>query len=353
MTRSALRKTLTAAAMLAPLLAPQGASAGETADKSQKVERTGQCQLLQLKELHVEMVDGRPMIPSVINGQKVMMLADTGTANTMLLRAAADRLGIKHGVMTLEDPVMLPELIGIGNPEDVHSTTVDLDIDSIAVKNAPILVVGTADTLGRPDVAGAVGASMFWSLDVEFDLPHGAIRMFLTRDCKAEQMVYWGGPFSDAAMRTSDDAYYEFKLDATLNGKDVTAILASGSPISLVTAPAAQRVRARTDKSVKPIELGGRFTRIPLKSWTGAFDSFTVGNEKIVGGLRLQIADPYYEESRTLTGTRLLRRPAGTPEMLLGADFFRAHRVMIANSQGRVYFSPTGSRVFETVGTGE
>ena len=353
MIRSALRNALTAVAMIAPLAAPQGAWAGQPVDKSQKVERTGQCQLLQLKTLHVEMVDGRPMIPSVLNGQKVMMLADTGVANTMLLRAAADRLGIKHGVMTLDDPVTLPELIGVGNPEDVHTTTVDLDVDSIAVKNAPILVAGTADTLGRPDVAGAVGASMFWSLDVEFDLPHGAIRMFLTRDCKAEQMVYWGGPFSDAPLKSSADAYYEFRMDATLNGKDVVAILASGSPVSLVTAPTAQRVRARTDRSVKPIELGGRFAKAPLKSWTGAFDSFTIGNEKVVGGLRLQIADPYYEESRTLTGTRLLRRPAGTPEMLLGADFFLAHRVMIANSQGRVYFSPTGGRVFETVGTGD
>jgi hypothetical protein len=34
------------------------------------------------------------------------------------------------------------------------------------------------------------------------------------------------------------------------------------------------------------------------------------------------------------------------PDMLLGADFLRSHRVLLAMSQRRLYFSYVGGRVF-------
>ena len=36
----------------------------------------------------------------------------------------------------------------------------------------------------------------------------------------------------------------------------------------------------------------------------------------------------------------------GLPHMLLGADFLRAHRVLVARSQGRLYFTYSGGTVF-------
>ena len=38
-------------------------------------------------------------------------------------------------------------------------------------------------------------------------------------------------------------------------------------------------------------------------------------------------------------------RPA-QPQMILGVDFLRSHRVFIANSQRKVYFTYTGGTVF-------
>jgi hypothetical protein len=35
-----------------------------------------------------------------------------------------------------------------------------------------------------------------------------------------------------------------------------------------------------------------------------------------------------------------------TPEVILGTDFLRAHRVLVARSQRRVYFTPSGGPVF-------
>jgi len=46
------------------------------------------------------------------------------------------------------------------------------------------------------------------------------------------------------------------------------------------------------------------------------------------------------------TGSHLRRRVSGVPDMLLGSDFLRAHRVLIAHSQRKMYFSYTGGTVF-------
>jgi hypothetical protein len=37
------------------------------------------------------------------------------------------------------------------------------------------------------------------------------------------------------------------------------------------------------------------------------------------------------------------------PSMLLGADFIRAHRIYIAKSQGKLYFSYNGGPIFQVV----
>ena len=98
----------------------------------------------------------------------------------------------------------------------------------------------------------------------------------------------------------------------------------------------------------KTIEIPGGFSKRPMKSWVGRFDSFSLGGETVKGGVRMQVADLFVDDSRKITGSILPMRPTDTPEVLLGADFFRSHRVLIANSQGRVYFSPIGGSPFLT-----
>lgn len=39
------------------------------------------------------------------------------------------------------------------------------------------------------------------------------------------------------------------------------------------------------------------------------------------------------------------------PDMVLGADFLRSHRVLLAMSQQRMYFSYVGGRVFDGSGS--
>jgi hypothetical protein len=77
--------------------------------------------------------------------------------------------------------------------------------------------------------------------------------------------------------------------------------------------------------------------------WIGNFDSFVIGGE-IIRNPRLRFTSLQVTTAPE-TGTRLATRQE-LREMLLGLDFLRAHRVYVAHSQGKLYFTYIGGRVF-------
>jgi hypothetical protein len=58
----------------------------------------------------------------------------------------------------------------------------------------------------------------------------------------------------------------------------------------------------------------------PLPSWTATFDRLQVGAEE-ARGVALTFTD----------------KPHANADLILGADFFLAHRVFVARSQNRLY----------------
>ncbi len=76
--------------------------------------------------------------------------------------------------------------------------------------------------------------------------------------------------------------------------------------------------------------------------------SFAIGNETI-RDTTIQFADLLKDATYTPTGSHLARRVEGNP-VLLGADFLRAHRVLVAHSQRKIYFTYEGGPVFQTTG---
>ncbi len=78
------------------------------------------------------------------------------------------------------------------------------------------------------------------------------------------------------------------------------------------------------------------------------FDSFTLGDETIKNA-KLVVAEMWKYNKMEETGTRLgsHTHDLGEPRMLLGADFLRAHHVLVANSMGLMVFSYMGGPVFD------
>jgi tetratricopeptide (TPR) repeat protein len=119
--------------------------------------------------------------------------------------------------------------------------------------------------------------------------------------------------------------------DATLNGAQIRVVFDTGAATSMLTLRAAARA------GIKPDSPGVAFAGVShgvgrglVKTWIAPFNSFKVGDEEI-RNTRLRIGD--FELG-------------GNMEMLIGADFFLSHRIYVASSQGKLYFTYNGGPVF-------
>jgi predicted aspartyl protease len=320
-----VKRCILAAAAAAIGVALAGAAAADT----------GKCKMGRIAELPLRAGGRLPVTDGEINGQKVGILLDTGAEVSLILRSAARRLGLtRHGA---------GRVFGVGGEEHAELTQVDEFRFGQAVwKNWRVRVAGE----GRSDdIAVFLGDPFFEQFDVEFDLARNAVRLYETKDCEGVSLAYWA---TEPAGEVPIEAGSGIRFTVSVNGKPIRAQLDSGASASFLSKPDAARLGVTPESpGVVPtacITDGGVSERT-LDSWVGQFESFAIGNERIRNP-RIRFADLWKRVTYTETGSRLPNRFAGLPDMLLGADFLRAHRVLVARSQRKMYFTYAGGTVF-------
>jgi predicted aspartyl protease len=319
--------------ILWPLLAAAtlGAGAAHAGDKS--------CQLQTVGEMDVK-VDGAAITTeAAVNGQSVRLTVDTGSDTTLLYRDAAKRLGLHFRHLTgAED-------YAVGGVTKIYSARVkEFRVGAMVERDADLVATGQSD--GRSD--GALGVRFLTQHDVEFDLAHGKIRFFKPVGCDGDQVVYWGAAYSVAPLEPTPD--YSLLVKVRVNGAFLTAQIDTGSEVSTVTPNAA--ARAGLSKSSAGVTRNGEIAgsgRERIKAYVGTFDSFGFGQETIRNA-KLWIADLFHYDKEEGSADLIPKTPVGEPDMLLGADFFRSHRVYVSVQQHKVYVSYAGGPVFETNG---
>jgi hypothetical protein len=85
-----------------------------------------------------------------------------------------------------------------------------------------------------------------------------------------------------------------------------------------------------------------------VQTTVAVFSSFSIGDESIANA-KLRVADMFGADTRKEIGSLIAKRIDDVPDMLLGADFIRAHRIYVARSQGKMYFSYNGGPIFQVV----
>lgn len=303
------------------------------------------CKLSLVAEMPLVMDGNRPLVEGAINGERVLALADTGAFNTMLWQGAAERLGLQL------KPLKNLKITGVGGTHQAQSALVEeLKLGSSTRKNVDLLVGGRGDTLaGREDVAMILGQDLFSSSDVEIDLANKVIRLVKPSKCgPQDSLAYWGHDYSTAEIRpvSLDDRHVQ--VDIKLNGQLVRAWMDTGAYTTIVSTKAAARA------GVRPAEDGpaeGRTTGVGgrgVDTWVASFDTFQFGDQTIRNA-KLRVADLFRHSREASTRTRI---PSETVpvDMLLGADFFLSHRVLISYSQNKVYFTHNGGQVFQLRG---
>ncbi len=303
--------------LLAMLMASALSSVALAADKN--------CKLEKLAELPVTMANSSPLVSAKINGADALFLADSGAFYSVISPGSAAQFKLKQG------PAPGGLIVrGIGGAQAIGVTTVNqFTLAGIPFHRVEFIVGGNETGNGA---AGILGQNVLRIADAEYDLANGAIRL-MRPTCHSANPVYWA---------TQSQLYSVMEIDRTtpqephivgigyLNGKKLRVMFDSGAQASMLTLAAAKRAGIKPDSpGVVPGGRFGGFGRAYVNTWLAPFESFKIGDEEI-RNTRLRLGDV----------------PLETVDMLLGADFFLSHRIYIANSQQKLYFTYNGGPVF-------
>jgi hypothetical protein len=136
------------------------------------------------------------------------------------------------------------------------------------------------------------------------------------------------------------------RMTIEVNAIPAMAILDSGAVRTVVSLEFAYRAGLAPDApGVVPAGCAAGLGGDVVRAWAGRFDSVRLAQE------RLRDAQLAFADFSVSPDAPLLRAPALSytrrgPDVLLGNDFLRTHRVLVARGQGRVYFSHRGGEVF-------
>jgi hypothetical protein len=253
-----------------------------------------ECKLIRIAEWPVRLEHNKLIVDGSINGRKIGIMLDTGAGQSLILRSAAIRLGL------------------------------------------------TLRRASRYRLFGLGGET-----DVEFDLTAHAVRLYQSKDCDGVSLAYWSANGADQVeIEEVDGNHPQIVLTVQINGQPVRALLDSGAGISILTTSDAARLGVTPQTpGVVARTSGTGFGPKKIDSWIGPFESFTIGDETIKNP-QIRFADLWKDTPYGETGSRL-QRQVGLRPMLLGADFLLAHRVLVAHSQRRIYFTNAGVPMFQ------
>ena len=280
------------------------------------------CSVANFAVLNVTMQGTKAMTDAEINGHSVRFIVDSGAFFSVIAPATAREFGLSVDPMPANF-----ELRGIGGSASAGVTKVGaLKLAGISLKGIQF-IVGGSDT----GSAGVLGQNVLGLRDVEYDLQHGAVRLMDPKDCAGQGMAYWanGKPVTELPIEEVDDRDRHTIATVLVNGVKMRAVFDTGAAGTSITPAAAKRAGVTPDSpgAVKDGYAHGVGSR-QVVTWRAPFDNFELGGEKLHHVI-LAVHDL-----------------GGDADMLIGADFFLSHRVYVANSDRRIFFTYEGGPVF-------
>ena len=299
------------------------------------------CKLGQIAQFPITMVGTRPLMTASINDVDVQFVVDSGAFYSMISSASAAELKLK----TSPTPIGY-YLTGAHGTADVSIATVKtFTLAGVPLHNVEFFVGGSEAGQGS---IGLLGQNFLHIADVEYDLGQGVVRLMKAEDCRNTVLAYWVGkstPFSvidlvsepaltgqTAGSRIQRKAPQLSRTLGTayVNGAEIHIVFDTGAGTSILSLKAAARAGIKPD-SPGVVSAGASYGigTSTFATYIAPFASFKVGDEEI-------------------KNTRLRIGAIDLPneDMLIGADFFLSHRIYVANSQHKLYFTYNGGPVF-------
>lgn len=257
-------------------------------------------------------------IAGSIDGAPADMLVDTGSNFTMLTEAAA----VRRGLMLSPSR---ESMRGPGGRVRMYSARVrEFRAGPAAVFNDSIRVMGE---FGHPLAYDArLGAQFLLQSDLELSLATKELRFFKPSNCKDAILAYWDANAVEIPFARSYSANPNPVFKVTLNGKELTAAIDTGAVITMMTRRAAERIGLKMD--APGVDRVGDAVGVGshrMARWSTTIDTLQIGRE-IIRNAEIGVVDA----------------DDTAADLLLGTDFLRSHRVLIAMSQSKLYVSYVG-----------
>ncbi|HUO22019.1 MAG TPA: retropepsin-like aspartic protease [Caulobacteraceae bacterium] len=279
-------------------------------------------------DLPVTMQGRSALVHTQIDGVDETFVVDSGAFYSTITPATVDALHLPK--LPMPDGMRIDGLGGLafGN----YITTVpNLTIAGQVVHGIEFLV-----SPGLGGRAGLFGQNILGLKDVEYDLKGGMVRLVTPEgDCAHTVLAFWvrDRNYSVASIDSREGFRDHTVGDAFVNGAKVRVLFDTGAPITLLSRKAALDAGVKLDgPDVKPNSIVRGIDGNPVKSWSAPVADFKLGGEEI-RNTRLIVAD--------------FDPVANEADMILGADFFLAHHVYVANSQFKIYFTYNGGPIFD------
>ncbi len=270
---------------------------------------------------------GVALIGARVDGRPATMVLDTGAETTVITAEAASRLGVAR---SFEHPRIM--LGASGQTVAGLTVPVTFSFGDVGTRDARLIVgVFPLPLVAGEKLDGLLGADLLGATDVDLDLPHGRIGLYrpLEPDCGTPRAANLPSGFgADAAVVPMEPGpLARVVLPVSLNGHVLLAVLDSGASASTVS------LRGAAAAGVSQDELD----HAPSISTHAA--SATLFSARLHRFEHLQVGPDRAARPVLLVGALDL----GKPDMLLGLDYLRAHRVYLAFASRHVVIAPGGS----------
>jgi predicted aspartyl protease len=269
----------------------------------------------------------QPTVDGTINGKPAVMLFDTGAHGTKLVKDGAEKLNIPFRQTGGHSQ-------GIGGA----SVTYIAKVDDFAVGGAHSgkIQMNVLGNMGRhPPFDAILGADIALQMDLEISLAEHQVKFYRATGCDDTYLAYWSADAMEIPFGGTETGHRNPRMIVEVNGTRMEAMIDTGATGTTMTRAAAERAGIRVGTpDVAKIGTATGIGEARIDVWQARVDNFTIGSETIKNA-HLGIRD------NAPQGTTV-----GSPDILLGADFLRAHRVLIAMSQHRFYVSYNGGEVF-------
>lgn len=296
------------------------------------------CRYVRVGTAPLEWRGSQPFVQGSVKGLPLSMELDTAGLGNRISPALAEKLELVQTAAMWSD-----DGDGTSSTQDYIGHLPEFDIGTARWLRTTALVTHTADRSGM-----FVGPNALF--DFDFEMNDKAIVFFRPENCARDaSLAYWspGAPF--AGLEQGDDKDRRVYVKAELNHHSATALVSSADAATLVNLEFARGL------GIDPVALG-----LPSRTawvgghkrtmWIGRFDEFAL-DEEVVRNAHVAIVDLHGAVRAANFVEERGRFRA--PDLILGGDFLKAHRVLFATSQRRMYFTYLGGEIFNTPTTAD